>query len=71
MCKGIDKGWAVDRLRDYYNLERDEVMAFGDADNDREMLLHAGWPSPKNGTDHMKQIARIIAPPTIRAPGGY
>ena len=63
MCKGIDKGWAVDRLRDYYNLERDEVMAFGDADNDREMLLHAGWPvAMQNGTDHMKQIARIIAP---------
>lgn len=63
MCQGVDKGWAVDRLREHYGLERDEVMAFGDADNDREMLLHAGWPvAMANGTDHMKGIARIIAP---------
>lgn len=63
MGKGVDKGWAVDRLREYYGLERDEVMAFGDADNDREMLLHAGWPvAMQNGTENMKRIARIIAP---------
>lgn len=63
MRKGIDKGWAVDRLREHYGLERDEVMAFGDADNDREMLLHAGWPvAMQNGTESMKRIARIIAP---------
>ena len=54
----VDQG-----LREHYGLERDEVMAFGDADNDREMLLHAGWPvAMQNGTESMKSIARIIAP---------
>lgn len=63
MCRGIDKGWAVDRLREKYGLAREEVMAIGDNDNDREMLLHSGWPvAMSNGTQQMKSIARIIAP---------
>ena len=63
MRRGIDKGWAVRRLREIYGLERDEVMAFGDNDNDREMLREAGWPvAMANGSDGLKRIARIVAP---------
>ena len=63
MHKGVDKGWAVGQLQKHYGLKRDEIMAFGDADNDRQMLLSAGWPAVmSNGTDEMKSIARIIAP---------
>jgi Cof subfamily protein (haloacid dehalogenase superfamily) len=63
MHKGVDKGWAVRQLQKYYGLKREEIMAFGDADNDRQMLLNSGWPVVmSNGTDEMKAIARIIAP---------
>lgn len=63
MRRGVDKGWALRRLRGIYGLAREEVMAFGDNDNDREMLREAGWPvAMANGSDALKRIARIVAP---------
>ena len=63
MTRGVDKGWAIDQLCAHYGIKKDEVMAFGDNDNDRAMLMHAGWPVVmENGTPAMKRIARLIAP---------
>lgn len=39
----IHKGSGVQRLMDLWNIQRDEIMAFGDAENDLEMLELAGY----------------------------
>ena len=40
--EGVDKGQSLARLAAYLGLERDEVMAFGDGQNDVPMLEYAG-----------------------------
>lgn len=42
--EGTSKGSALLFLMDYYHLKPEDVYAFGDSDNDDEMLSHAGHP---------------------------
>ncbi len=42
MAPGVDKGSALPVLASHYGIERGEVLAVGDADNDRELLAEAG-----------------------------
>lgn len=42
MPKGINKGTALEMLSALLNIRRDEIMAFGDNDNDLPMLTWAG-----------------------------
>lgn len=63
VAEGIDKGRALDALRARLGFERDEVMAFGDGQNDAAMLAAAGWGvAVENAVDECKAVARIIAP---------
>ncbi|MBQ3223396.1 MAG: HAD family phosphatase [Clostridia bacterium] len=63
LAKGCGKGRAIGFLAEKYGIAKDEIMAFGDQENDRDMLLSAGWPvAMENATDGLKKIARIIAP---------
>jgi len=49
--KGINKGQALDVLMQHYKVHNDEVLVFGDSDNDAEMLKKAGLSfAMKNGT---------------------
>lgn len=58
---GVNKGAALAALAGRLGLERDEVMAFGDADNDLEMLSWAGWSfAMGNGVPAAKAAARFI-----------
>lgn len=41
--KGISKGSAIDYLCDYYQLDKQHCISFGDGDNDYELLAHAGY----------------------------
>ncbi|KRN29507.1 cof-like hydrolase family protein [Lactobacillus selangorensis] len=41
--KGIQKAKGVAYLADYFGFERKNIIAFGDEQNDREMLDYAGW----------------------------
>ncbi len=60
---GVNKGAALKSLADSLGLVPDEVMAFGDAGNDIEMLRWAGWSfAMANGTPAAKAAARYIAP---------
>jgi len=60
---GVNKGAALAALAGYLGLRADEVMAFGDADNDLEMLEWAGWSfAMENGTATAKAAAKHIAP---------
>lgn len=59
--KGCNKGDGLLHLAQALGLEREELMACGDADNDREMLEAAGFAVVmENGLDSMKAIADYI-----------
>lgn len=63
MAKGAGKGKAIRLLAERYGFSREQVMAFGDQTNDKDMLEYAGWPvAMKNAARELKSLARIIAP---------
>lgn len=60
---GVDKGVALESLANALHIARDEVAAFGDAQNDIGMLRWAGhswWM--KNGHPDAKDAAKYTAP---------
>jgi len=59
----VSKATALASLADMLGLEPKQVMAFGDADNDREMLRWAGWSfAMSNAAPAAKADARYLAP---------
>ncbi|MBP5091512.1 MAG: HAD family phosphatase [Bacilli bacterium] len=46
--KGADKGHALEYIAAQYGIDRENIYAFGDSENDREMLLFAGHPYVMN-----------------------
>ncbi len=65
---GVSKGAALQALCAKRDLGPGEVMAFGDAGNDLEMLSWAGWSfAMENGTDEAKAAARYLAPANVDA----
>lgn len=61
--KGVTKGHALQVLAERLHLKRDEIMAFGDSDNDNSMLEYAGVSvAMGNAPAHMKAAADIVAP---------
>ena len=60
----VCKRSAVRWLSEYVGLSSEAVMAFGDGNNDMEMIAYAGiGVAMANGTDELKQIADAVAPP--------
>lgn len=58
---GIDKGSALDLLLRHFEWTRENLMTFGDAENDLEMLASAGiGVSMANGTPEAKQTANHV-----------
>lgn len=58
------KSKALKKMADYYGIKMDEIIAFGDADNDVLMLKESGiGVCVENGCDEAKSVANIIAPP--------
>jgi hydroxymethylpyrimidine pyrophosphatase-like HAD family hydrolase len=48
-------------MLDHYGISRDKIMAFGDADNDLDMISFAGIGVVMgNGTEKMKAIADYV-----------
>ncbi|MDF2557420.1 MAG: phosphatase [Bacillales bacterium] len=59
--KGISKGDGVTKVADYLNIARENVIAFGDEDNDLEMLQWAGTGvAMANGIDQVKEVANAV-----------
>lgn len=56
LAPGVNKGLALEKVARFYGLDAREVMAVGDAPNDREMLAWAGIGVAMEG-----------APPEVRA----
>jgi Cof subfamily protein (haloacid dehalogenase superfamily) len=60
MPKGIDKGTAVDKLREHLGISPDDVYCFGDSGNDVLMLSSFHGVAPSNGTKEAKQASEYI-----------
>ena len=60
---GQDKGSGAVRLGRLLGIGPEDIMAFGDAENDVSMLQAVGWPvAVGNAMDEVKAAAKIIAP---------
>lgn len=60
---GANKGKALDGICKKYGISQSQVMAFGDANNDIEMLQYAEYGfAMENGSDVCKKSAKYIAP---------
>ena len=59
--KGIDKSVGIDEFLNYYNIDKTDVMAFGDGGNDIQMLKHVGIGiAMGNAGDEVKAVADYI-----------
>ncbi len=60
---GIDKGWALDYFCGHFGIGAHEVLAFGDQENDINMLKKAGTGvAMANALDSVKEAADDLAP---------
>ncbi len=58
----ISKGSAILHVAKYYDIPRENIIAFGDADNDIELLSEAGVSvAMKNANDKLKNIATMVS----------
>ena len=60
--KGVNKGLAVNVLKDKFNIKDEEIMVFGDYNNDIEMLelAHHSY-AMENASEEIKSIANFMA----------
>lgn len=65
VAAGVQKAMGVERIADYYGIERKDILAFGDQENDYEMIQYAGHGVVmSNGIDRLKAIADDITTKT-------
>lgn len=58
VAAGVQKAMGVERIASYYNIKQQDILAFGDEENDYEMIQYAGHGVVmKNGNDRLKAIA--------------
>jgi HAD superfamily hydrolase (TIGR01484 family) len=58
------KGLGISKVLAHYGLAKEEALAFGDGNNDIDMLLAVGTGvAMENGSDHLKAIATEVCPP--------
>ena len=61
--RGIHKGWGLRSLMERWKIDANQIMAFGDSENDLEMLELAGYSfAMENGEEKVKRMAKYIAP---------
>lgn len=59
--KGITKAHSIEKLCHYLNIKMDNVIAFGDGENDLQMLKEVGLGvAMGNGSDTVKEIAKDV-----------
>src|SRR5699024_11285743 len=59
--KGINKAVGVDYARSYLDIPQKNTIAFGDEDNDTEMLQYVEHGvAMKNGIDDIKAISKYV-----------
>jgi Cof subfamily protein (haloacid dehalogenase superfamily) len=61
-AKGVNKATGIEALRAYYNVPVEDVIAFGDNENDIDMITYAGvGVAMGNAVDNLKAVADRIA----------
>ena len=61
--KGIHKAWGLEQLMQKWEIQEQEIMAFGDSENDIEMLQLAGVSyAMENADPKTKAVANHLAP---------
>ncbi|EFM29376.1 HAD hydrolase family protein [Streptococcus gallolyticus] len=64
----IDKAWGLKQIMTLFDISPDELMAFGDGDNDLAMLSLAYHSyAMENATERVKETARFIAPANTKS----
>lgn len=65
---GVDKAFGIKELMKLENISSNQVMAFGDGDNDLAMLELAEYSyAMENATERVKSTARFIAPANTKS----
>ena len=65
---GIHKAWGLEELLKRWDIKAEEIMAFGDSENDVEMLQLAGISyAMENADDKAKAVATDFAPSNSQA----
>lgn len=60
---GMHKAWGLQQLMAKWQIQSSEIMAFGDSENDIEMLELAGISyAMENGDERVKKVADYLAP---------
>mgnify|MGYP000890894492 FL=1 len=66
--EGLHKAWGLRQLMDRWKIKSKEIMAFGDSENDLEMLELADFSyAMENGDEKIKRIASRLAPANAEA----
>lgn len=66
--EGVHKAWGIRQLMDQWQIGSKEIMAFGDSENDLEMLELADFSyAMANGDEKIKRIASRLAPANTEA----
>lgn len=61
VAKGIQKAHGLAHIVKVFNINKEDIIAFGDEHNDVDMLAYAGWGvAMANGTDQVKEVANDI-----------
>ena len=65
---GIHKAWGLEELLKRWNLKPEQIIAFGDSENDIEMLELAGISyAMENAEEAVKRVATKVAPANSQA----
>ncbi|MGT2715267.1 Cof-type HAD-IIB family hydrolase [Streptococcus respiraculi] len=61
--KGVHKAWGLEQILQPLGIEAGDVLAFGDSDNDLELLAYAGHSyAMDNAGERVKAVAKNLAP---------
>ena len=59
--KGINKAVGLQKVAHYFDIPKDRIIAFGDEDNDLEMIDYAGvGVAMGNAIDELKSVAKHV-----------
>lgn len=60
--KETSKGHSIKYIAEYYNIPKERIIAFGDAENDKEMFEYAHYSiAMSNGKESLKKSAKYIS----------
>lgn len=61
MDKEVSKGSALRRLAEFFDIDREEIVCFGDNENDKTMFEFAGFPiAMGNAEEELKEISAYV-----------